>query len=117
MHTDSSHTWSLVCTSASSCSRDWPGPSFSVTVGGSVAAWASSSATCKDRRVSSLTPSLYSADPWGICLLISQAHDWALTPSIWGHHPDSGRWDFRVLKVGQPSEAHIISDPYYRAQN
>lgn len=45
-------TWSLVCTNASSCSSDWPGPSFSLTEGGSAAAWASSSATCAHRKVS-----------------------------------------------------------------
>lgn len=53
-HTDTRSvlTWSLVCTRASSCSSVWPGPSFSLTGGGSKVAWASSSATCMDRKVS-----------------------------------------------------------------
>lgn len=50
--THSALTWSLVCTSASSCSSDCPGPSFSLTEGCSAAAWASSSATCVDRKFS-----------------------------------------------------------------
>lgn len=73
-------TWSLVCTKDSSCSSAWPGPSFSLTGVGSVAAWASSSATCVERMVSTSLGNLLSAQSRPLCMELP---------------PKPGREDFR----------------------
>lgn len=67
-------TWSFVCTKDSSCSSAWPGPSFSLTGVGSVAAWASSSATWVNRMVSNSLGNLPSAQSRTLCLGLPPHH-------------------------------------------